>query len=41
MPQNPKLNRDEMQKKIDQQGYGKYVNEKFPLLSYIYADRDN
>lgn len=40
MPQNPKLNRDEMQKKIDQQGYGKYVNEKFPYV-YNYADRDN
>ena len=40
MPENPKLSKDDIQKKIEQQGYGKYVNEKFPYV-YNYADRDN
>lgn len=40
MPSDPKLKKDDVQKKIDQQGYGKYVNEKFPYV-YNYADRDN
>lgn len=40
MPSDPKLSKDDVQKKIDQQGYGKYVNEKFPYV-YNYADKDN
>lgn len=40
MPESPKLSKDDVQKKIEQQGYGKYVNEKFPYV-YNYADRDN
>lgn len=40
MPSNPKLKQEDVQSKIDQQGYGKYVNEKFPYV-YNYADRDN
>lgn len=40
MPENPKLSREDIQTKIDQQGYGKYVNEKFPYV-YNYANRDN
>src|SRR5699024_1217765 len=38
MPENPKLSKDDIQKKIERQGFGKYVNEKFPYV-YIYADR--
>lgn len=40
MPEDPKLSKDDMQAKIAEQGYGKYVNEKFPYV-YNYADRDN
>lgn len=40
MPEDPKLSKDDMQAKISKQGYGKYVNEKFPYV-YNYADRDN
>lgn len=40
MPESPKLSKDDVQKKIEQQGYGKYVNEKSPYV-YNYADRDN
>ncbi|WP_308557767.1 S8 family serine peptidase [uncultured Lactobacillus sp.] len=40
MPSNPKLSKSDMEKKIASQGYGKYVNEKFPYV-YNYADRDN
>lgn len=40
MPESPKLSKADVQKKIEQQGYGKYVNEKFPYV-YNYADRDN
>ena len=40
MPEDPKLSKEDMQKKLDKLGYGKYVNEKFPYV-YNYADRDN
>lgn len=40
MPSDPKLTADEIKNKIKAQGYGRYVNEKFPYV-YNYADHDN
>lgn len=40
MPSDPKLTADEIKDQIKKQGYGHYVNEKFPYV-YNYADHDN